>query len=79
MKIKFISFGFLFISFPLFANDALLGDLSKMHLEALMAVDIIVTSAAKKPQKPQKPGNAASAIYVLTGNDIHRSGATTLG
>jgi len=76
MKIKFISFGFLFISFPLFANDALLGDLSKMHLEELMAVDIIVTSAAKKPQKP---GNAASAIYVLTGNDIHRSGATTLG
>jgi iron complex outermembrane receptor protein len=76
MKIKFISFGFLFISFPLFANDTLLGDLSKMRLEELMAVNVIVTSAAKKPQKL---GNAASAIYVLTGNDIHRSGATTLG
>ncbi len=75
MKIKFLSFGFLFISFPLFANDTLLGDLSKMRLEELMAVDVIVTSAAKKPQKL---GNAASAIYVLTGNDIHRSGATTL-
>lgn len=65
----------MFISLPLFAEERFVEQLSQLNLEELMQLNIVVTSAAKKPQKL---ANAASAIYVLTNKDIHRSGATSL-
>ncbi|MBI1889678.1 MAG: TonB-dependent receptor [Burkholderiales bacterium] len=51
-------------------EPARLGELS---LEELANIEI--TSVAKRPQKLRE---AASAIYVITRQEIHRSGATTL-
>jgi iron complex outermembrane receptor protein len=48
-------------------------DLTELPLEALMNLE--VTSVAKKPQRV---ADAAAAIFVLTQEDIRRSGATTL-
>jgi iron complex outermembrane receptor protein len=48
-------------------------DLTRLSLEQLM--DLEVTSVAKKPQKFSE---AAAAIYVITQEDIRRSGATTI-
>lgn len=48
-------------------------DLTEMSLEALM--DINVTSVSKKSQKL---ANAAAAVYVITQEDIKRSGVTTI-
>lgn len=48
-------------------------DLTEMSLEELM--DIEVTSVSKKAQKASA---AAAAIYVITHEDIRRSGATSL-
>lgn len=57
-----------------FSNPALASnDLTELSLEALM--DISVTSVSKKPQKM---ANAAAAAFVLTQDDIRRSGATTI-
>ncbi len=50
-------------------------DVADLSLEELMMQELIVTSAAKKPQKLSE---VASAIYVLAQDDIHRSGATSL-
>ena len=49
------------------------GTLKKMSLEQLM--DIEVTSVSKRPEKLSE---AASAVQVFTGDDIRRSGATSL-
>ena len=49
------------------------GTLKKMSLEQLM--DIEVTSVSKRPEKLSE---AASAVQVITGDDIRRSGATSL-
>ena len=49
------------------------GDLKKMSLQQLMRIE--VTSVSKIPEKLTA---AASAIQVITGEDIRRSGATTL-
>ena len=48
-------------------------DLSELSLEALM--DIEVTSVSKKPQKL---ANSATAIFVITQEDIRRSGVTSI-
>jgi iron complex outermembrane receptor protein len=47
--------------------------LKKMTLEQLM--DIVVTSVAKRPERLSE---AASAIQVITGDDVRRAGATSL-
>lgn len=49
------------------------GDLTELPLEALMELE--VTSVSKKPQRV---ADAAAAIYVLTQEDIRRSGATSI-
>ncbi|MFI5338022.1 MAG: TonB-dependent receptor plug domain-containing protein, partial [Opitutales bacterium] len=49
------------------------GTLKQMTLEQLM--DIEVTSVSKRPEKLAE---AASAIQVITGEDIRRAGATSL-
>jgi outer membrane receptor for ferrienterochelin and colicin len=49
------------------------GDLTSVSLEQLMNIE--VTSVSKKQQKLQ---NAPAAIYVITQEDIRRSGATSL-
>ncbi len=56
---------------PALAGD----DLTNMGLEDLMNLRVQVTSAAKKPQQL---ADAAAAIYVLTGDDIRRSGASSV-
>jgi iron complex outermembrane receptor protein len=48
-------------------------DLTELSLEELMQIEI--TSVSKKPEKLSE---AAAAVYVLTGDDIRRSGATTI-
>ncbi|MFN7917821.1 MAG: TonB-dependent receptor plug domain-containing protein [Vicinamibacterales bacterium] len=56
---------------PLLAQDN--ADLGQMSIEDLMKVD--VTSVSRRAQHLQ---DAAAAIYVLTSEDIRRSGATTI-
>lgn len=48
-------------------------DLSQLSIEEL--ADIEVTSVSKRPQPLS---SAAASIYVISGEDIHRSGATSL-
>lgn len=48
-------------------------DLTEMSIEEVLQLE--VTSAAKKPQKL---ANTAAAIFVLTADDIRRSGATSI-
>ena len=50
-------------------------DLSDLSLEELMGIQIEVTSVGKKPQDPFK---APAAVYVLTGEEIRRSGVTSI-
>ena len=50
-------------------------DLTNMKLEDLMNLRVQVISAAKRPQQL---ADAAAAIYVLTGDDIRRSGASSV-
>ncbi len=56
-------------------SDAGFVDVADLTLEELMIQELIVTSAAKKPQRLS---DVASAVYVLTQDDIRRSGATNL-
>jgi len=55
-------------------EEAIMKDFLDMSLEELLEVPII-TSVSKKPQRLT---DAAAAIYVLTYEDIRRSGATTI-
>src|SRR6185503_9314830 len=55
------------------AEDA--GDLTELSLEDLMNVDVEVTSVSKKAQSL---ASAPAAIFVLTCEDIRRSGALTI-
>lgn len=48
-------------------------DLMEMDLESLMKIE--VTSVSKRPEKLS---DAAAAIYVITGEDIRRSGVTSI-
>ncbi len=56
-----------------FALEASVDDLTNLSLEALMDID--VTSVSRKPQKL---ANVAAAAFVITQDDIRRSGATTI-
>lgn len=59
----------LFVSLGTFAQP----DLLEMSLEDLMNIE--VTSVSKKPEKQR---HASAAVFVLTQEDIRRSGATSL-
>lgn len=48
-------------------------DLTNIGLDKLLNFDLVVTTPARKEQKLT---DTASAVYVLTGEDIRRSGAT---
>jgi len=50
-----------------------LGDLKKLSLEQLSEVEVTTVS-----RNPEKLEDTASAIQVITGDDIRRSGATTI-
>lgn len=50
-------------------------DLTDLDLATLMSMDVIMTSAAKRSQAS---ADAAAAAFVITRDDIRRSGATTL-
>jgi iron complex outermembrane receptor protein len=50
-------------------------DLTDLDLTTLMSMDVIVTSAAKRSQASS---DAAAAVFVITRDDIRRSGATSL-
>lgn len=71
------TFGIIFLSGSIFSQtqDTILspGKLKKMSLEELMNIE--VTSVSKRPEKLNE---VASAIQVITQNDIHNSGAKTL-
>ncbi len=49
--------------------------LKKLSLEELLALDVTVTSVSRRPEKLSE---TASAIQVITQDDIRRSGATSL-
>ncbi len=51
------------------------GALTQLSLEELMNLDVTITSTSRKPQKAFE---TPSAAYVLTGEDIRRSGVTTI-
>ena len=50
-------------------------DILEMDILQLMQTEVVVTSVSKRPELIHK---AASAIYVLTGEDIRRSGAVNI-
>lgn len=50
-------------------------EITELSLQELMSLDLVVTTATKKAQKLS---DTASAVYVLTNDDIRRSGATNL-
>ncbi|WP_129645259.1 TonB-dependent receptor plug domain-containing protein [Peristeroidobacter agariperforans] len=50
-------------------------DLTDLDLATLMSMDVTVTSAAKRAQAS---ADAAAAVFVITRDDIRRSGATSL-
>ena len=52
-----------------------LDDVLEMDLEQLMQMDVVVTSVSKRPQRLH---TTASAIYVVTQEDIRRTGATNI-
>ena len=57
-------------------TDALLpGDLTVLSLEELMEIEVTVTSVSKKSQKISE---APAAIFVISQEDIRRSGATSI-
>ena len=53
--------------------DGLPSDLTELDMKSLMTLDLVVTSAGKKEQKIS---NVAAPVYVISSEDIHRSGAT---
>jgi len=66
---------FLFYVFPDRGFSAEMEDILEMDLHQLMQMDVVVTSVSKRPQKMHE---AASAIYVVTQEDIRRTGATNI-
>jgi len=66
--------GSLFAAAPVFsASESTIGELKRLDVEDLMNIE--VTSVARQPGRLF---DAAAAIQVITREDIHRSGATTL-
>lgn len=72
-KLLFFSWVFMFSASDAVAQDDFINDLSDLSIEELMFVE--VTSVSKKAQKLS---DAPAAIYVLTAEDIRRSGATSV-
>ena len=76
---RYISISLLLLShLSIFADQgfsAEIDDVLEMDLLQLMQMDVVVTSVSKRPQKLHE---AASAIYVVTQEDIRRSGATNI-
>jgi len=50
-------------------------DLTTLSLEELMSIEVTVTSAARHAQRL---GDTPAAVFVLTGEEIRRSGATSI-
>jgi len=57
---------------PAFGEDE---DLTALSLEELMNIEVEVTSVSRRSQRVE---NSAAAVYVLTSEDLRRSGATSL-
>lgn len=66
---------FLFLGFPVQGFSQDINDVLEMDLQQLMRMDVMVTSVSKRPQKLHE---TASAIYVVTQEDIRRTGAVNL-
>lgn len=64
---------FLSLRSSLAEDDTLPSDLTQVGIEKLLSFDLVVTSPGKKEQEVSK---VSSAIYVLTTDDIRRSGVT---
>ncbi len=60
---------------PSSASSNELGQVLEMDIHQLMQMDSEVTSVSKRPQKLH---STASAIYVVTQEDIRRSGAGSI-
>jgi len=61
------------LTVPAFGQD--ISDVLAMDLHQLMQMDVVVTSVSKRPQKLHE---TASAIFVVTQEDIRRTGAVNL-
>lgn len=57
------------------AGEASEQDFAALDLETLMNMDVMITSATKRAQASS---DAAAAVYVITSEEIRRSGATSL-
>lgn len=68
---------FVLLSEPLSAQDTLssVHQLKRLSIEELMDVEIEVFSVSRRPEKLAE---VASAVQVITGDDIHRSSVTRL-
>ncbi len=67
-------FTLIFLKGSAFGDDSDLSeDLTGLSIEELMDVEVILTS-----KKPRKLSQAAAAIFVITGEDIRRSGITSI-
>jgi iron complex outermembrane receptor protein len=66
---------FLLYIFPNLGFAETTNDIFEMDLKQLMQMDVEITSVSKRPQKLHE---AASAIYVVTEEDIRRSGAVNI-
>jgi len=58
------------------SDDKMFDEFINMSMEELVAINVMVTSAARRPQSI---GQASSAMYVISAEDIHQSGITSLG
>jgi iron complex outermembrane receptor protein len=80
-RLRTIFAGFLigfFISYPAFASDLKKKQqrkILKMDIEQLLNMDVKVSSVSKRPQPLHK---TASAVYVVTQEDIQRVGAVNI-
>lgn len=74
---KYRTIAFVFFLTPPFLAHAQIDTLAlkRMSLDDLANLDVMVISASKKPQKLSK---TAAAMFVITQEDIHNSGVTTL-
>ena len=70
----FIACIIVFLS-PALLHSQELEEILEMDLQQLMLMEVTVTSASKRPQKFHE---TASAAYVLTQEDIRRSGAVNI-
>ena len=72
---RLITFFLVIFIFPGLGQSDELDDVMGKNLSELMLMDVTITSVNKRPQKLS---DVASAIYVLTAEDVKRSGATNI-